>query len=83
MSTRDDVDVEVLTSAEVAAAFKVGPQAAARWGSSGRLVMFRTPGGDMRFFAAEIHALLAGESRERAREIGLAEQARMSGGSRG
>jgi len=73
-------DARLLTTGEVAEMFGVNPKGVTRRGSSGRLVTGLTPGGHRRFFAVEVDALLRGESRERARELGLAEQARLSGG---
>jgi predicted site-specific integrase-resolvase len=72
--------VELLTPGEVAKRFKVRSTAVTRWGVSGRLVTTRTLGGHHRFFAVEVDALLRGESRKHARQLALAEKARLSGG---
>jgi excisionase family DNA binding protein len=70
--------VELLTPAEVAARFKVSAQSVARWGASGRLLSTRTPGNHRRYFAAEVDALLRGESPEQARKIARAEYDRLT-----
>jgi hypothetical protein len=49
-----------------------------RWAVSGRLLSVRTLGGHYRLFAAEVDALARGEAPEAARELALAEQARLS-----
>jgi excisionase family DNA binding protein len=49
----------LLTPAEVAALFGVGPKTVARWAADGRIGSVRTPGGHRRFRAAEVQALLA------------------------
>jgi predicted site-specific integrase-resolvase len=73
--------VELLTPGEVGKRFNIRNTTVTRWGASGRLVTTRTIGGHHRFFAVEIDALLRGESREHARELALAEKARLSGGA--
>jgi len=72
--------VALLGNGEVAELFHVAAQTVTRWGASGRLLTARTPGGRYKFFAAEVDALLRGESREQARKLALAEQARLTGG---
>jgi excisionase family DNA binding protein len=52
-----------LTSAEVAAAFRVDMKTVARWTKAGKLTATRTPGGHLRFRQAEIEALLNGDGR--------------------
>lgn len=75
MSARSDVGL--LPSGRAARRLKVDPWTVVRWAASGRLLSVRTPGGHYRLFAAEVDALARGESRERARGLGLAEQARL------
>jgi DNA-binding transcriptional MerR regulator len=75
VSARDGA--ALLTPGEVAGLFQVDPQTVTRWGASGRLLSSRTPGGQRRYFAAEVAALLRGETRERARELALAERNRL------
>lgn len=72
-------DVELLAPGEVGKRFNIRNTTVTRWGASGRLVTTRTLGGHHRFFAVEIDALLRGESRKHARELALAEKARLSG----
>ena len=49
----------LLTTAEVAALFRVDESTVARWANEGRLKAIRTPGGrELRFEAAEINAAL-------------------------
>lgn len=50
---------ELLTPAEVTALFRVDPKTVMRWADAGKLGCIRTPGGSRRYFAAEVHALLA------------------------
>jgi len=64
---------------EVAGLFRVDPVTISRWAKAEKLTCVKTPGGWRRFFGAEVRALLAGESREAARKIGLAEKARLTG----
>lgn len=45
-----------------------------------RLLTARTPTGNPRYFAVEVHALLGGETTERARELAEAERDQMTGG---
>lgn len=80
MSAEDGV--KLLTTGEVAALFRPDAKSVSRWGTSGWLLSLRTLGGsrgDRRYFAAEVDALLRGEPKERARELGLADQARLTG----
>jgi hypothetical protein len=85
MSAEDEP--RLLTTGEVAAMFRVDAKSVSRWGTSGWLLSLRTLGdrGDRRYFAAEVDALLAGKpkelARELARELGLADQARLTGGA--
>jgi DNA-binding transcriptional MerR regulator len=69
---------ELLLTGEVAVLFRVSPSTVSRWGARGRLLAVRTPAGHMRFFACEAAALQRGESAGRARELALAERARLA-----
>ena len=51
---------ELLSPAEVAAAFKVDPKTITRWANAGKLTSIRTPAGHRRFYADEVRALIAG-----------------------
>ncbi len=73
-------DVKLLTAGEVASLLGIDPKVVSSRGYSGRLLSSRTPGGTRRYFPAEVEALAVGETPERARELALAERARMSGG---
>lgn len=44
----------LLTGAEVARIFRVSAQTVARWGRSGRLPLFRTPGGEHRYRLSDV-----------------------------
>lgn len=50
----------LLTSAEVAALFRVDAKTPIRWADAGKLTAIRTPGGHRRYLASAVHALLAG-----------------------
>src|SRR5690606_15711058 len=56
MSTFEDL----MTPAEVAAAFRVDPKTVTRWAVAGRLTSVRTPGGHRRYLRREVEALLLG-----------------------
>ncbi|MFD0902387.1 MerR family DNA-binding transcriptional regulator [Actinomadura sediminis] len=58
---------ELMTSKEVATAFRVTPKTVALWGQAGKLSSIRTPTGPYRFFADEVHALLAATTTEATR----------------
>lgn len=73
--------VRLLTLAEAAAALKVSVHAVTRRAESGRLLVTRTLGGRRRYFAAEVEVLAAGVPARQARELALAEQARLTGGT--
>jgi excisionase family DNA binding protein len=51
----------LLLSGEVAALFRVDPKTVALWVKEGKLSSIRTPGGQHRFRAAEVLALLNGQ----------------------
>lgn len=53
---------ELLTPAEVAAAFRVDSKTVARWALAGKLTSIRTIGGHRRYYQAEIDARLRGEA---------------------
>ena len=55
---------DLMTPAEVAAAFSVNPKTVTRWAEEGRLSALRTPGGHRRFPRAEVEALLSAEAQE-------------------
>lgn len=59
------VDKDVLTPADVAAAFRVDPRTVTRWTKQGRLPCFFTLGGHRRFRRADVEALL-----QQAEEVG-------------
>jgi excisionase family DNA binding protein len=48
----------LMTSAEVAAAFRVDPKTVTRWAADGRISSVRTPGGHHRFRESAVRALL-------------------------
>jgi predicted site-specific integrase-resolvase len=56
---------EMMTLAEVAAAFRVTDHTVGRWTAAGKLRSFRTPGvtghGHHRYFRAEVDAVIAGK----------------------
>src|SRR5690606_32212348 len=51
---------DLMTPAEVAQAFRVGPKTVSRWAVAGRLTSVRTPGGHRRYLRREVEALLLG-----------------------
>ena len=51
-----------MTSAEVAALFRVDAKTVARWAQAGKLSSFRTIGNHWRFYRAEVMALIQGDS---------------------
>jgi predicted site-specific integrase-resolvase len=53
---------EYMTRAEVQAAFQVHPYTVTRWADTGKLTTIRTPGGQRRYLASEVRALLAGDA---------------------
>ncbi len=50
----------LLTPGEVAALFRVAPCTVASWRRSGRLTAIRTPGGEYRYEADRVRAILNG-----------------------
>jgi len=50
----------LLTTAEVAAIFRVDPKTVQRWGRSGKLTAIRTLGGHRRYIEAEVRRLRDG-----------------------
>ncbi len=81
MSVREDV--KLLKPAEVEDLLRVHARTVSRWGRTGWLLSVRTLGGRRRYFQSEVAALMSGESREKARELALAERARLSRGRDG
>ena len=61
----------LLTPAEVAALFRVDPKTVTRWAVAGKLTSLRTLGGHRRYWAAEVHALLADAQGETTPEVAL------------
>lgn len=51
----------LLTSAEVAALFRVDYKTVGRWARTGQLVATRTPEGHLRFSEAEVRARMAAD----------------------
>ncbi|MGP4030206.1 BldC family transcriptional regulator [Actinomadura sp. 3N407] len=60
----DPVTERLLTPAEVATLFRVEPRTVGEWSRSGRLEFVRTPGGQRRYRASAVQALLASASAE-------------------
>ncbi len=56
---------QIMTPAEVAAAFRADPKTVTRWAARGRLSSFRTPGGHRRYYADEVQALINGSVQHR------------------
>ena len=55
----------LMTTAEVAATFRVDPQTVTRWTRQGRLTCIRTPGGRRRYRESEVRRLLRESITER------------------
>ena len=70
----------LMLTEEVAEAFGVSGATVARWGQTGRLTSVQTPGGHRRYFAVEVSALIAGQGREAARKLAVAERERLAAG---
>ena len=51
----------LLTSKEVAEAFRVDPKTVTRWALTGKISSIRTPGGHRRFSLSEVNRLLEAE----------------------
>jgi excisionase family DNA binding protein len=49
---------KLLRPGEVAAMFGVNAKTVARWAKEGRIRCIRTPGGHMRIYAEDVHALV-------------------------
>lgn len=58
MSLDHSVEMSMLTSAEVAALFRVNTKTITRWTRAGKFTTYRTPGGHRRYDEAEVRALL-------------------------
>jgi excisionase family DNA binding protein len=52
---------ELMTPTEVGKALRVDAKTVTRWVQAGRLRGIRTPGGQIRLFAADIRAIVEGE----------------------
>ena len=52
----------LLTSAEVAAMFRVDPKTVLRWASTGRIPSIHTPGGQRRYRDSVVQAFLRGDA---------------------
>jgi excisionase family DNA binding protein len=55
----------LLTPAEVATMFRVGPKTVTRWAKAGKLASIRTLGGHRRYRETDVRNLLAGLSQPR------------------
>ena len=64
----------LMTTSEVAEAFAVNERTIKRWRNAGKVASVRTPGGFMRFFRAEVEAILAGQPLTPAQIAALREQ---------
>lgn len=53
----------LMTPAEVAAMWNVNAETVRRWAVAGKLTVILTPGGQRRYSAAEVRALMAGKGR--------------------
>jgi len=53
---------ELLTPTEVATMFRVDPKTVTRWAKTGKLRHIVTPGGHRRYIAADVEALLEGNT---------------------
>lgn len=60
-------DSELMYPHEVATAFRVHTKTVAQWGAAGKLRSIQTPGGHRRYFAADVRALLRGDTPDGAR----------------
>ena len=58
--TAKKTDDDLMKPREVAAAFRVDPKTVTKWANAGKLTCVRTPGGQRRYRADEVRALLAG-----------------------
>lgn len=52
-------DIELMTMAEVAKAFRVDPKTVTRWANAGKFRVVRTLGGHRRAYAEDIRNLLS------------------------
>jgi excisionase family DNA binding protein len=48
----------LMTSSEVAEMFRVDPKTVTHWAADGRIISFRTPGGQYRFRESDMRELL-------------------------
>ena len=68
-NTDDVTPSTLLTSAEVAAVFRVKVATVERWVRQGKLDALRTPGGRMLFRAADVHAFTSPRNAPRGSEV--------------
>jgi excisionase family DNA binding protein len=66
MPQTDQGDRQILTPAEVAELFAVGPRTVSRWARLGWIECITTPGGRRRFRRAEVERILAGHPEDAA-----------------
>jgi predicted site-specific integrase-resolvase len=55
------IEIQLMTPAEVATAFRVDPKTVTRWALADKLDSLRTLGGHRRYYAAQVQAMLAGQ----------------------
>ena len=55
-------DLPLMTTGEVAAAFRVDVKTVIRWANEGKLPSVRTPGNHRRFWRSTVEAMLNGET---------------------
>jgi len=60
---------QLLTPSEVAALFRVDPKTVTRWAKAGKLASIRTLGGQRRYRASEVYALLESHAPGRSSEL--------------
>jgi predicted site-specific integrase-resolvase len=60
VSARRVTGPELMRPREVCDAFRIDPKTVARWRKQGKLSYVLTPGGEHRYDAAQVRALLAG-----------------------
>ena len=67
MTSPDPLDEHFLTTAEVAALFRVDPKSVDRWRKSGKLSAIRTPGGRYLYRESSVRALLTATTEDKKR----------------
>lgn len=55
-------EIQLMTSAEVARAFRVNPKTVSRWAKAGKLTYITTLGGHKRYNRREVMEILNGEA---------------------